>query len=200
MKSCAAALALLLVACGDDAQTAPSDADVDAAISAGPCWPDVEHVAQGSVTLGTGRSGFEPMPAELPLEYGSQDGFMFIAHARMTGFAPGNPESIIDPSNPRTRVRAYFADTGAPLNVSSFCPFRNAYVEAAGGAYDLEQEVGVVFDTCWRSDRLIGKQFRIELELMDDTGGYASDTRTVTAAAPLGPYPAEQDTPPCPAP
>jgi hypothetical protein len=86
--------AVALVGCGDDAPSGGDGGivvDIDAPQPVGPCWPDEPRIPQGSATLGTGRDGFETMPDVLPLEYGSQDGFMLIAHVRMTGFAPGNP-------------------------------------------------------------------------------------------------------------
>lgn len=166
------------------------------------CWPDTMRMPQGSVTLGTGRDSFEAMPDVLPLEFGTQNGYDVVANVRMTGFDPGNLQSIVDPGNPRTRIRAFFADTNVPLSAASTCPFRTAYQRAAAGDHDYEFPSGVpiIFDLCWRSDRLIGKRIRIELELMDDCGGYTTDTRTVTLAAPLGNYPMEENTPGCPQP
>lgn len=161
------------------------------------CWPDVTRVPHGSVSLGTGRDAFEPMPDVLPLEYGPQNGYDFMVNVRMTGFDPGNPDEILDPSNPRTRIRAFFADTNVPLAFSANCPTRTAYARSSTGDYELGG-TAVVFETCWRSDRLFGKQIRIELELLDDCGHYASDTKTVTAAPPTnGMYPIDQGTPGC---
>lgn len=180
--------------CGGDPSNAP-DAGSDA--RPGPCWPELTQTPQGSVTLGTGRDGFEVMPAVLPLEYGTQDGFMLIANVRMTGFAPGNPQDILDPGNPRTRIRAFFDDTNVPLNYYASCPFRNAYVES-GAEYQAIAAFPVIFETCWRSEHLFGRPIRVELELMDDQGGYATDVKTVMAAPPTnGIYPDDQGTPGC---
>jgi hypothetical protein len=153
----------------------------------GPCWTEATRTPQGSALLGTGRDGFEPMPDTPPLEYGAQDGFMLVTNVRMSGFEPGNPKDILDPKNPRTRVRAFFDDTNVPLNYYANCPFRTAYVEN-GADYRLIEATPVIFETCWRSEHLFGKKIRVELEITDDSGGYATDVKVVTAAPPTGPY------------
>jgi hypothetical protein len=154
----------------------------------GPCWPEQPLTPQGgSAVLGTGRDGFEPMPDTLPLEYGAQDGFMLVTNVRMSGFEPGNPQDILDRRNPRTRVRAFFEDTNVPLNYYLTCPFRTAYVPD-GAEYRLIEAAPVVFETCWRSVHLFGKRIRVELEITDDSGAYATDVKIVTAAPPTGPY------------
>ena len=195
----AARVALIAIAgCGGGA------ASPDAAICtlrADPlqCWPDPAHKPQGSVTLGTGRAAFEAMPDTLTLEYGPQGGFDLVANVRMSGFDPGNLDVLLDPGNPRTRIRAYFADSNIPLNFFAVCPFRQAYRPSQSGDYDYEfpEGVPVIFETCWRANHLIGARVRIELELMDDCGGYVSDVKTVTLVAPTEPYPIEDDAPGC---
>ena len=199
MRVLAIITAATLIGCGDDPSTTP-DAPIDA--PPGPCWPDGTRTPGGSAVIGTGRNGFEPMPATLPLEYGAQDGFMLIAHVRMSGFQPGNPADILDPSNPRTRLRAYFDETNVPLNSYAHCPFRNPYVPTGSGEYDLIEAVPVIFETCWRSEHLFGKRIRIELELLDgdgdgDGGGYTTDVKIVTAAPPTGFHPIDTGTPGC---
>ncbi len=185
-----AAAVVALAGCGDS-PASPPDAP-------GPCWPDMVGPAKGSATLGTGRAAFEPMPETLPLEYGAQAGFDLVANVRMTGLDPGDPSGgVLEPTNPRTRIRAFFADTNTPLNYYATCPFRSAYVAADAGGYQLAAGVAVVFETCWRSDHLVGKRIRLDLELEDDTGGYTADSKTVTATAPTADYPVEQDTPGC---
>jgi len=163
------------------------------------CWPDPAHVPQGNATLGTGRGAFEQMPDTLTLEYGPQGGYDLVANVRMSGFDPGNLDKLLDPGNPRTRIRAFFADSNIPLNFSAVCPFRQAYKASQSDDYDYEfpEGVPVVFETCWRSNHLLGARVRIELELMDDCGGYATDVKTVTLAPPTGPYPIENDAPGC---
>ncbi|MEJ7599675.1 MAG: hypothetical protein WKG01_17340 [Kofleriaceae bacterium] len=176
-------------------------ADVDAAIDidappSGPCWPDLVHVPKGSATVGTGRDGFESMPEDLPLDYGNQDGFMLIANAKMTGFDPGNPNDNYDARNPRTRIRAYFDDTGVPLNFDAHCPFRYPYLPAGSSEYALTQSIAVIFEVCWRSTHLFDKRIRVEMEIMDNEGGFTTDVKVVTARAPLGPH-AVDDGPGC---
>lgn len=184
--------AVTALGCGGQGQ------EIDAG-NPGPCWPDTLGAPKGTALLGTGRDAFAAMPAELPLEYGEQAGFDLVANVRMTGFAPGNPTNLLDPGNPRTRIRAFFADTNVPLNFDAKCPFRNGYLPSGVADYDyqLSRGVPVIFETCWRSDRLIGARIRIELELIDNAGNYTTDQKVVTAAAPLSSYPIEQGTPGC---
>jgi hypothetical protein len=198
--------AIAPVGCGDDPAGGTVDAgtgaDADASVDArmdppSACWPAEPRTPQGSAALGTGRDRFEPMPANLPLEYGAQDGFMLIANVRMTGFATGNPQDVLDPANPRTKIRAFFHETNVPLNYyAGSCAFRTAYVPTGNGDYELVEEAPVIFETCWRSEHLFGKKIRVELELMDGTG-YTSDVKIVTAAPPIGYYPVDQGTPGC---
>lgn len=131
------------------------------------------------------------MPQELPLEYGTQDGYNLVAHVRMSGLAPGNPANLFDPVNPRTRIRAFFDESNVALNEYAYCPFRNAYVPSATGDYELIGAVPIIFETCWRSQNLFGQRIRIELEVVDDTGTYATDVKIVTAVAPTTFYPME---------
>lgn len=196
MRHAFIAVALGLGCGGNDAS---SDAGVDARgdADAGPCWPDLVHTPRGTATVGTGLDGYQPMPDDLPLHYGIQDGFMLMAQVKMSGFAPGNPSDVYDPSNPRTRIRAYFDDTDIPLNSFAVCPHRFPYVPSPSGDYELSQEVAVVFETCWRSTHLFDQRIRVEMELMDSDGGFATDVKVVTARAPLDPH-AVDDGPGCP--
>ena len=181
--------------CGDDAATA-ADGGADGPASSGPCleelsaFPGVDPVPKGMAILGTGYDHFIAMPEELPLVFGSQNGFNVDAHVQMSGLEPGDPANLYDPSNPRTRVRAYFADDGRPLNDVAKCPFRVGYQPEGGATYELARGVPVVFDTCWRAEHLIGRQLVIKLEVVDSTNGLATDERVVTAVAPIDPtYP-----------
>ena len=191
--------AALLVGCDRPNDATPGDAAIDAQIDAppsGPCWPELVHTPKGSATLGTGHDGFQPMPDDLPLEYGIQDGFMLIAQARMSGFAPGNSSDVYDPANLRTRIRAYFDETDVPLNFYAYCPHRYPYVAAGSSEYELYEEIQIIFEVCWRSTHLFDKRIRVEMELMDNDGGFATDVKVVTARAPLGPH-AVDDGPGC---
>jgi hypothetical protein len=189
---------LLLAACGDPTETpsdggdgGAADASPDAPISTGPCWPtELPTGVTGTATLGTGFASFEAMPSELPLYYGAQGGFNIVANVHMDGFNPGNPKNVLDPQNPRTRIRAFFVDTGLPLNFYANCPFRSAYKSAAGGGYELGEGVAILFETCWRSNHLIGAQVRIDLELVDTTNS-TLDSKLVTLGSPTDPYPME---------
>jgi hypothetical protein len=205
---------LLLSACGDhgvsgtDSDGGPGDGDarnnmLDAKPDAFPCgvdmtpvsdcWPTVTYVPHGSLTIGMGRGGFSPMPDNAPIEWGFQDGFMFVLAYRMTGFDPGVPQCALDPKNPRTRTRVFFNDSNIPLSTGQSCPVRMPYKEYAPGEYETVVEVPFVFDLCWRSDTLIGSSLRIEAEILDPaTGHYASETRVVTVAPPVNPaYPTD---------
>ncbi len=158
-----------------------------------PCWVDEVRVSTGTATLGTGDGRFEPMPEMLPLQHGTQGGYNLVVNVRMGRLAPGNPDNPLDPGNPRTRVHAFFTDTNVPLTLDSHCPFRTAYVPSAGGDYELSQGIPLLFDNCWRANDLSGRRIRLELELVDATGGYATAVATVTAAAPTGSYPSEPE-------
>jgi hypothetical protein len=187
-------IAWAVAALGCSSPAHPADAS-----DPGPCWPDTLGTPHGAAVLGTGRDAFAAMPAVLPLEYGGQGGFDLVANVRMSGFAPGNLQDLLDPGNPRTRIRAFFADTNVPLNYYAKCPFRTGYMPSGVSDYDYQLPAGVpiVFETCWRSDRLIGARIRIELELLDRAGNYTTDQKIVTAAAPTTPYPPESGTPGC---
>ena len=187
------ALVLAITACSGGGASG-TDAAIDAFVP-GPCWPEAT-TPHGSVVLGTGYSAFEPMPENLVLEYGVQDGYNFVANVRMTGFDPGNPNDVLDPKNPRTRIRAFFEEGNVPLNFYASCPVRLSYV-ASGGEYVMQTGVPIIFETCWRSDNLIGKRIRIDLELADSQGRIATDSKIVTAAPPTTDYPMETGSPGC---
>jgi len=203
-----------LVACGDDhAAMTPDGGDgngddagaLDASAPDGSfgfdeCWPTMEpRPTAGYAILGAGDV-FTAMPGELPLAYGPQGGFMVFINVHMSGFAPGNPRSLLDPSNPRTRLQAFYADTNVPLTGAG-CT-REPYVPSPAGGFVFGASMPVIFNPCWRSDWLIGARIRIDMEIMDPaTGAYASDSKivNVTGSADAG-YPIEEGTDPCPDP
>jgi hypothetical protein len=160
------------------------DAPVDGTHS-GPCWPMDATTPGGSVELGTGFDTFEPMPDQIALEYGPQGGFDIPARSRMTGMAPGDPSNVLDPKNPRTRIRSFFVDTGAP-NTNGTCGGRFGYVAdtTPSGSYDMPYYVQVEWDTSLLAADLFGKQFLVVLEVIDGNGLYAIDQKTVTALPP----------------
>lgn len=178
-----------LVACGDQ-EVVYAEVDAGAprdALDIGPCWPDGVRTLSGTASLGTGQR-FEPMPETLPLEYLAAGAFVLTVNAQMSGLAPGNPTHILDPTNPRTRIRAFFADTGIPLDRFAHCPSRYGYVPSGDARYELFQGFWLLIERCWRSQDLIGKQIRIELEIWDHIGRYATDVKIVTTAPPTGSY------------
>jgi hypothetical protein len=193
-----------LAACGDNV-TGTTMNQPDGAMPAAdaaphpPCWPDDGQTPMGSVHLGTGRARFERMPDPLPIEFGFQNGFDLIANVKMSGLDPGNPNDVLDPSNPRSRILAFFADTGIPLNYYAHCPYQIGYVPSPDGdsTETLPIGEGIVFESCWRAQHLIGKRVRIDLYVVDRNGGYATDSVTVTLAAPTGFYPMEGPLPGC---
>jgi hypothetical protein len=163
------------------------------------CWPETaKRVPHGTFTVGLGRGGYKELPDVAPLEWGIQDGYMFVLSTRMTEFRPGDPNDFTYVANPFTKILAYFDDTNVQLNRDMKCAFRNPYQVTAEGDYVMKQEVGVMFETCWRIDRLVGQRIRIEAEILEPNGNYAHETRVVTAAAPVDPsYPKEQNTAGC---
>jgi hypothetical protein len=200
---------LLVIACGngDGPGTATPDAydEGDAYVLPSICWPEAATTPHGSLVLGLPKPPFEDLPTEIPLVWGLQDGFMFLVQVKMKGIAPGDPANL-DVRNPHTRVRAFFDDTDVPLNRYGSCSYRVGYVESSDDSYvaaapptGSAQDVPVVFETCWRSDRLIGQRIRLEAEIRDASGElYASDTRVVTALEPEAPYIIDHDSPACP--
>lgn len=188
---------LATAACGGTSDSPMGDATVDADIPTFHCWPSLQPIPRGTAVLGHGFDAFRPMGDTLPLEYGSQDGFMVKVRTRMSGFLTGGPP-ITNPANPFTRVRAYFADTGQSLQLPSECGMRDWYVQGPSGEYELFRELAVVFDVCWRMDRLNGARIRIDLDLMDATGTFASDSKVITATEPVAPgYPIDTTPPTC---
>jgi hypothetical protein len=191
-RSLALTLAALAAtaACGDAGSAVP-----DAHIT---CWPVDTASPGGSVTLGSGTpDNFLPMPDELQLQYGGQDGYDLVVMVKQSGYGTGDPVNILNATNPRTRVHAYFDDTNVPL-IMGTCPYRLAYQDVGDGEYVSLDVVPVIFDMCWRSGNLIGKQIRIEAELLAWNGTmHAIDSHVVTATAPPPGYPDEPDAPGC---
>lgn len=150
-----------------------------------PCWNPVDTVARGEAVLGTGYSQFQPMPEELPLEFGTQFGFNLVANVQMRGLVPGDPKDVFAPGNPKTRILAYFDDGITPLNRHSGCPYSLGYKQIDGETYEMAEGAGIIFETCWRSEHLFGRRIRIRLEILDSANGYTTDERVVIAAPPL---------------
>lgn len=194
-------VAALLAACDSGTNLAPDGAStVDAAAPDATryaCWPPLDLEPRGTAELGAGANAFEAVGDELALEYGVSGGFLLTLRSRMTGVEPGNPRDILDPSNPFTRIRGYFVDTGLPLNRLSTCGARFAYQAAAASYFELQVPLQMPIDLCWDAHHLIGQRIRIELEVADASGGYATDSRIVTLAEPTTPYPIDAGAPGC---
>jgi hypothetical protein len=147
------------------------------------CWPMDTASPRGSIELGTG-STYRPMPDELPLVFGDQSGFHIEARSRIQGLEHGDPVDVSNPTNPRTRFRAFF--TTGPLagqpNVGTPCATRVGYLPDGTFLWTVE----VRFDTTLGPADLFDKQFRVVVEIIDSTGAYAIDEKLVTARAPIG--------------
>jgi hypothetical protein len=123
------------------------------------------------------------MPDQIALQNGGgQFGFYIPARARMTGMAPGDPSNILAAGNPRTRVRAFFVDTGTP-NTTGTCGDSFGYEAdpTTSGTYVSPQTTFVAWDLSITAHDLFGKQFLVVLEVIDGNGLYAMDQKTVTA-------------------
>jgi hypothetical protein len=189
----ASRLALVLVgiaACGN-----PSNVVVDGAIDPLgdatdapkiPCWPMATAMPRGSIELGTG-STYREMPEELPLVYGSQNGFHIEARSRIQGLEPGDPFDTSNPLNPRSRFLAFFLTgpmAGQP-NVGTTCASRIGYMPDGDG-FLFATPYEIRFDTALGPAELFDQQFRVVIEIIDASGGYAIDEKTITARAPVG--------------
>lgn len=165
---------LLLASCGGPASQA-ADAPP------GPCWP-LDAMPGGQAELGTGDIAFEPMPAMLPImRNGSQaDAFLQI-HARINGLPPGNPDDLLDPRNPHTKVGAMIDELGLTLGVE--CPASLGYVASPGGGFDLVHSLRIGLGTI-PLDQVAGKQARITLVVVGANGLSAQDMKLVTLTVP----------------
>lgn len=166
----------LLAACGSNA-----DRGHDAGPT-GPCWP-LDAMPGGQAEVGTGDIDFEPMPATLPIiRNASQSDPYLQIHSRVHGLPPGDPNDILAPGNPKTKVGATIDELQLTLGVE--CPASLGYVASPeAGAFDLIHSLRVGFGTM-PLDQLAGKQVRITLEVVGSNGLYAQDTKMATLALP----------------
>jgi hypothetical protein len=184
------AIVAFLGACGDNASPIGGDAaTIDASIDAppaGPCWPVDGTTTGGTIQLGGGEGDFVAMPDELPVVFGSQNGYHIPVNARMTGMVPGNQTNVLDPINPRTRFGAFFVDTGEPINGAK-CPIRLAYKPASDGsaAFDLLVASAVLFEVGLPEDQIFERQVRVVVEIIDHDGTYATDEKVITCKPPM---------------
>jgi hypothetical protein len=179
-------LFLVLAACGGDPDPVvvpPDDMMIPIdAPPAGPCWPFDTATPGGSIQLGTGDS-FVAMPDEVKVHFGTQLGYDIPVNARVTGMVPGNPNDVLDPINPRTRFRAFFVDTGEPIN-PAVCPIRIAYEQKPSGDFDLSFASAVLFEVGLPEDQIFGRQVRVVVEIIDNNKLYATDEKVVTCRPP----------------
>jgi hypothetical protein len=148
----------------------------------GPCWPVEGTTPSGVIQLGTGEDFFSPMPDDLPVVFGPQSGYHMPVHARVTGLVPGNPSDVLDPSNPRTRFRAFFVDTGEPVN-PAVCPIRIPY-EPSGSDFDLISGTAILFEVGLPEAEIFGREIRIVVEVIDAQRAYATAEKVVTCRPP----------------
>jgi hypothetical protein len=163
-------VSLLLASCGGHPSQNPD--------AAGPCWP-LDAMPGGQAELGTGDIAFEPMPAMLPvIRNASQSDPFLQIQARIHGLPPGNPDNILDPGNPRTKVGATIDELGLTLEVE--CPASLGYVASPeAGAFDLVHSLRIGLGTTPPA-QVAGKQVRITLEVVGSNGLYAQDMKLVT--------------------
>ncbi len=169
------------------AQTGSDGSEVSAdARPSSECWPAADAPLKGSIELGTGEGGFEPMPDEVRLVYGPQGGFHIVGHARITGLTPGNLVDPADPSNPTTRFRAIFVDTGESTNPdvsATSCGLRLGY-QTSGSTATFPSFVEIRYDVALAPSQIFDRDVRVIVEIIDSTGGYARDEKIVTPHEP----------------
>lgn len=176
-------LLVVMLACHD---SHPMHVVVDAPKpDAGPCWPMATSVPKGTLQLGTGETTFVPMPDQVNLVYGPQGGFHVPVRGRMTGLQPGNPVDILDPGNPRSRYRAFLMN-GQPAYDYGTCPGRYGYIDDGSGGDITPAIIEARFFECMGPADLFFKQFLVQAEVIDSTGGYAMDQKLVTVLPPVG--------------
>jgi hypothetical protein len=160
----------LLASCGSPANRSPD--------AAGPCWP-LDAMPGGQAEVGTGDITFDVMPAMLPIiKSASQSDPYLQIHSRIHGLPPGDPNDLLAPGNPKTKVSAVVDELGLTLGVE--CPASLGYVSSPeAGAFDLVRSLRVGFGTM-PLDQFEGKQARITLEVVGSNGLYAQDMKLVT--------------------
>jgi hypothetical protein len=179
-----------LASCGDFTDRDFTDRE-DAGGGATDCpWPIESAVPGGTVELGSDRSGFVPLPDELPFIKGTQNGAFLVVQARITGLEPGDPDVLLAPGNPRTLFSATFFDGTVP---EPGCPSRSGYAPSpAAGTFERERAEQLEFIPFAVAVPAFDTVVRIRVEVIDSEGRYASDERDVLCTAPDG-WPYEAD-------
>jgi hypothetical protein len=176
----------------DPVDASPDDVPIDAAgvpADARPssdCWPADDAQLRGTIELGTGESGFVPMPDDVQLVFGSQNGFHIVGHARITGLAAGDPDNPLDPANPTTRFRAIFADTGESINptvTATSCGTRLGYTQAGPGTV-FPASVEIRYDVAIAPESIFERDVRVIVEIIDSTSAFARSEKIVTPHQP----------------
>jgi hypothetical protein len=168
-------VSLVFASCGSHDRPPPD---------AGPCWP-LNATPGGQVELGTGDVTFAPMPDMVAIinNLSQSDPYLQV-HSRIRGLPPGDPQNILDPGNPKTKVSAVIADLGLTLGVE--CPASFGYIASPSspqsGDFDLSPHslrLGFGFDHP-PLDQLSGKQALISIEVVGSNGRYAKADKLVT--------------------
>ena len=168
----ALAVALLLAGCSDDVARGDGDAD---------CWPIEGAETAGAVQLGTGAPDFEPLGDRLQFQRGLQGGVHLPLNALMQGLEPGNAGDLFAAENPRTRFQAIMPD--GSLHQEE-CPATVGYLPVDGEWLELAIPFNLQFVPAEIAEPVFDTELTIVVEIIDATGGYARDERTVFCAAP----------------
>lgn len=181
-------LALALAACGgdggNDSDAGPSSDDGGDGGDGAECeWPVDSSTQAGTIEVGTGASGFEPMPAELSFVRGTQSGTFLIVHSRIKDLEPGNIDNFLDPRNPKTRFSATLFDGTV---VGRECPSSQGYKPSDDGYFERKQYQNLEFLPFSLGEKAFDTTVRLKVEIIDADGNYASDEKEVFCRSPEG--------------
>jgi hypothetical protein len=166
---------------GDEGGTGDAGAAFDAG---GDCWPVESSTAGGEVEIGTGPLGFEPMPEAVQFILGTQGGTFLSVHARLRGLEPGNPDDLLDPTNPRTRFSAVLFDG---TEVARECPGTVGYEPSEENSYfERKRAQNLEFLPFELGQKAFDTDITLIVEVIDAQGRYARDEKTAFAQAPEG--------------
>lgn len=152
---------------------------------AGACWP-VAATPGGEVELGTGDTAFAPMPRTLPVIKDQTQGDPYLMiNARIRGLPPGDPDDLLAPNNPRTKIEVAIPGLGWTLGVP--CPARMGYVPArdTADAYDLARALHVGFGYDRPVQVADGEPAHITISVVGSNGLVATAEQTVTLSIPI---------------